>query len=215
VNSQLELLLSSVFPGALAPEHRADLEKSGLTTETIALQGIRAVPPAMIPKLLGFDIPAIRSALLFPFPAPGGGWMDLVRMKIFPPLTNKKGQTTKYLQPRGVPPRLYFCRTVLEAALRSQEPLWLVEGEKKALAVAQLGKATVGFSGVDAWHVRGSRALLDDFNEIGLEGRVVEVLPDGDFQENPHVRRAIFRLGEALAARGAKPRAVLLPRETR
>jgi hypothetical protein len=39
------------------------------------------------------------------------------------------------------------------------------------------------------------------------------VLPDGDFQTNRAVRRATERLGDALAARGARPRVVLLPSE--
>src|SRR5262249_20104734 len=56
----LDLLLSDHY-GALAPEHRADLERSGLTSPTIAAQKIRSVPPAMIPRLLGFDPKAVSA----------------------------------------------------------------------------------------------------------------------------------------------------------
>ena len=213
MNPDLEFLLSEVYSGALAPEHRADLEKSGLAEATVRAQGIRSVPPAMIVPLLGFDIPAIRSAMLFPFPAPGGGWMDHVRMKTFPPLVDAKGHTTKYLQPRRSGPRLYFCRAVLARVLRGDESLWVVEGEKKALAVSQLGLPAIGFSGIHAWHEAGSRALVADFDVIPLNGRTVELVPDGDVATNEAVRLGAQGFALALAARGTAPRLVILPEE--
>jgi hypothetical protein len=73
VNRHLELLLSAVYDGGLVPEHRDDLRKSGLTEATIATHRLRSVPPSMIPRLLGFDPPKVRSAMLIPFPAPHGG----------------------------------------------------------------------------------------------------------------------------------------------
>jgi len=214
MNRHLEHLLGRLYDGALDGEHLAELrDKSGLATEMIHAQLIRSVPPAMIPRLLGFDVPGIRSALLFPFRSPVGGFMDHVRVKVFPPLTDHEGHTVKYLQPRGSSPRLYFVATVLHRVTEGVEPLWAVEGEKKAMAVAQLGLPAVGFCGVEGWHVRGSRDLLPDFDAIPLDGRIVEVVPDGDFQDNPQVRRAVRAFGRALAARGARPRAVILPRE--
>ena len=95
MNPHLELLLSRPYDGALAPEHLADLRKSGLTDETIAAQLFRSAPPAMISKLLGFDLPAIRSAMLLPFRSPAGGFMDHARVKIFPSLTDADGHTIK------------------------------------------------------------------------------------------------------------------------
>lgn len=215
MNPHLELLLSRGYDGALAPEHMADLRKSGLTDATIAANLIRSVPPSLISKLLGFDVPEIRLALLFPFRSPAGGFMDHVRAKVFPPLTDTKGHAVKYLQPKGTAPRLYFSAECLRQVLEDDGALWLCEGEKKALALSQLGLPAVGVAGVEGWHTAGSRALLPDFDVIPLAGRVVEVVPDGDFQTNPHVQRAVYRLGDALAARGARPRAVLLPREVR
>lgn len=214
MNAHLEFLLSRVYSGgALASAHRADLEKSGLSDETIQAQGIRSVPPSMIGPLLGFDLAAINSAMLIPFPAPEGGWMDLVRMKIFPTLTDAAGHSIKYLQPKRTSPRLYFCRAVLERVLRSDEPLWLIEGEKKAMTVAQLGLPAIGICGIEGWHVKGSRDLLEDFTHIPLTGRIVEMVPDGDVATNEAVRRGAERLALALAARGAVPRLVVLPEE--
>jgi hypothetical protein len=213
MNPHLAQLLSRAYDGALAPEHLADLRKSGLTDETIAAQFIRSVPPAMLPRLLGFDLPAVRSAMLLPFRSPAGGFMDHVRLKIFPGLTDAGGHAIKYLQPKGSAPRLYFVVSCLREAIEGNTPLWLVEGEKKALNVAQRGLPTVGFCGVEGWHAKGERRLIEDFNAIRLCGRIVEVLPDGDYKTNPNVARAIQRFGAALTTRGAQPRVVLLPSE--
>jgi hypothetical protein len=237
MNPHLELLLSRAYDGALAPEHHADLEKSALGQDIIAEQFIRSIPPNLIPKLLGFDIPAIRSAMLLPFRAAAGGFMDHVRLKIFPTLvkidrkeqdgrtrtrwiaesellaSDTKHETIKYLQPRGSAPRLYFIQRCLRDVLESSAPVWLCEGEKKALYLAATGLPVVGFCGVEGWHLKGSRDLIADFDAIRLRDRIVEVLPDGDYRSNDNVKRAIRRFGVALAERGARPRAVLLPNE--
>ena len=42
---------------------------------------------AMIDQLLGFPAPKITSAYVIPFPDPRGGWMDHIRMKVFPSIT--------------------------------------------------------------------------------------------------------------------------------
>lgn len=213
MNPHLELLLSRAYDGALAPEHLADLRKSALTDETIAAQFIRSVPPVMLPKLLGFDVPRVRSALLFPFRSPAGGFMDHVRVKVFPTLTDDEGHSIKYLQPKGTAPRVYFVASCLADVLEGATPVWLIEGEKKTLSVAQLGLPAIGIAGVEGWHRRGELRLLPDFDALALDNRIVEVLPDGDVETNPAVRRAVHRLGDALAARGARPRLVHLPRE--
>ena len=62
----------------------------------------------MITKLLGFDIPAIISGLLFPFPDPSGGFMRHIRLKVFPTLVDRSGHAIKYLQPKHSGVRLYF-----------------------------------------------------------------------------------------------------------
>jgi hypothetical protein len=213
VNRHLQLLLSPVYDGSLAPEHRDDLRKSTLTDEMIQEQFIRSVPPAMIQPLLGFDRPQIRSALLFPFRSSAGGFMDHVRMKIFPALTDDKGHAVKYLQPRRSAVRLYFVARCLERVLETDEPLWITEGEKKALAVAQLGLPVIGITGVQGWHGKGHCDLLPDFDAIPLVDRRVELLPDTDYQTNPDVALAINGLGIALGALGAKPFVRLLPLE--
>ncbi len=213
LNPHLDFLLSSVYDcSGLHAEHLADLRKSGLTDETITIQKIRTIPPHMIDQLLGFEAPKVRHAYLIPFAHPPGGWMDHVRMKVFPAITTENG-TTKYLQPRRSGARLFFPLATLERVLTGHEPLWVIEGEKKALAVAQLGFPAVGFEGIEGWHAAGARELLPDFAFIPLKDRVVELVPDGDVATNPHVERGAARLARALEHVEARVRLVRLPAE--
>jgi hypothetical protein len=212
VNPHLDFLLSVLYDkDPLDPGHLADLRKSGLRDETLTAQKLRSVPPSMIDLLLGFATPKVVSAYLIPFADPRGGWMDHIRMKVFPSVVTKQG-TIKYLQPRRSGVRLYIPLATPERALHSDEPLWCVEGEKKALAVAQLGLPAIGFCGIEGWHVAGSRALLPDFDSIALN-RTVKLLPDGDVATNLDVRRGAIRFARALEARGASVEVVTLPAE--
>jgi hypothetical protein len=213
MNQCFDFLLSAVYDRAgLHPEHLADLRRSGVTNETITRQKIRSVPPHMIAQLLGFDPSGVLSAYIIPFADPRGGWLEHVRLKVFPTLRTKRG-AVRYLQPRGSAVRLFFPMATLAAVREGAAPLWAVEGEKKALAVAQLGFASVAFCGIEGWHAAGARGLLADFDVIQLRGRVVELVPDGDVQTNPHVRRGAEGFALALANRGARPRLVTLPAE--
>jgi hypothetical protein len=211
VNAHLDFLLSRLYDDFLAPEHRADLHKSSLTDETIAWQKIRSIPPHMIDLLLGFATPKVVSAYLIPFADPRGGWLDFPRLKIFPTLTTDDG-TTKYLQPKRSGVRIYFPLATFDAVLHTADPLYAIEGEKKALSVAQLGLPAIGFCGIDGWHVKGSTALHPDLDDVGLRGRIVNIIPDGDVRTNPNVHRAVQGLVAALGARGvAETRVVFVP----
>jgi len=213
VNPHLEFLLSRVFDDdRLHPEHLSDLRNSGLTDATITLQKIRSVPPHMIDLILGFPAPKVMSAYVIPFADPAGKWTPHVRMRIFPAYRDMNGRLVKYLGPRGGTPRLFFALATIGAALHGHEPLWLVEGAKKALAVAQLGLPAVGFEGIEGWHTAGSRDLLPDFSLVAMD-RVVELVPDGDVKTKDAVRRGTERLAAALARVGARPRLVALPAE--
>lgn len=205
----LAFLLSGAMPGSLAPEHRADLERSGLTDATIRAQKIRSVPPAMIDRLLGFEMPKVMSAYLLPFADPAGGFMAHIRMKVFPSITTNTG-TIKYLQPRGSGVRIYFPLATLDAVLNSAAPLYVVEGEKKALSVSQLGHPAIGISGIECWNLAGSRDLHPDLADVSLRAREINVLPDGDWRTNPAVNRAVQYLAAALEHRGARPNVITL-----
>ena len=95
--------------------------------------------------------------------------------------------------------------------MRAADPLYIVEGEKKALSVAQLGLPAIGICGVEGWHLAGAREVHPDLDDVGLRGRVVNVIPDADVRTNPAVHGAVRRLGEALSVRGATANLVRVP----
>lgn len=210
----LDLLLSAVYDSNRLnhPLHRADLYKSGLTDTVITTQKFTDVPPAMLTVLLRFNPVKVVSAYLIPFADPRGGWMPHIRMKVFPAFKDARGQTVKYLQPPSSGVRLYFPVATLPAVLQSGEPLWVIEGEKKSVAVAQLGLPAVAICGIEGWHAAGTRALLHDFEHINLR-RTVKIVPDADVRSNPAVAGATNRFAEALERRGARAQIVMLPGE--
>jgi len=212
VNPHLDFLLAEIYASSdLHPEHRADLQKSGISDPTSKLQKIRTIPPHMIDQLLNFPALKVTSAYLLPFADPQrGGWMDHIRMKVFPVIATETG-TIKYLQPKRSGVRIYFPLAVLDAVLHSNEPLYVIEGEKKSLAVAQLGLPAVGLCGIEGWHAARSKDLHPDLDDVGLAGRVVKVIPDADYRTNPAVHDAVHGLARALSARGATAYLVHVP----
>lgn len=231
MNAWLDFLLSEVYArSTLHPEHLADLRKSGLTDATIATHKIRSVPPDMIGRLLGFEPRGVRSALLFPFPNPAGGFLDYVKMKVWSDDAEAadvrgdvveerrekwhyNGGARKYLVRRHAAPHLYLPIPTMPRARQGDEPLWVVEGMKKALAVMQLGLPAVGIESAWGWHAKGSTSLLQDFDSITLTNRVVELVPDSDVRTNPLIAGSMRRFADALRAGGARPRWVRLPQE--
>jgi hypothetical protein len=230
VNAALDFLLSDVYASAsLHPEHQADLDKSGITHAMRETHRIRSVPPTMYRLLLGFDPRGVRHACLYPFPDPAGGFRDYVKLKIFGDEIAEvrgdeikehreryryNGGQRKYLVRRQAAPHLYIPIPTMPRALAGEEPLWICEGMKKALAVAQLDMPVVGIESAWGWHLKGSRELLPDFDVITMKGRTVKIVPDPDAQTNPEIARAMHHLGEALERRGARVDIVLLPVET-
>jgi hypothetical protein len=224
MNAHLDFLLSSLYDELLHPEHASDLAKSGITEATRRTHKIRTVPPAMLRPLGISAPPGVESALLFPFPDPPGGFMDYVKVRIFPELADRRGDhveeqperyrynkgATKYLTRRRAAPRLYFPMSTIPS-LQDTAPIWCIEGMKKALSVAQLGLPAFGIESVWTWREKGSRELLPDFRYIRLTGRIVELMPDADVQSNPAIARAMRQLADALRAAGARPRLVRLP----
>jgi uncharacterized protein DUF3854 len=231
MNRHLEFLLSPLFDNAtLHPEHQVDLDKSGISNETRRYHKIRSVPPGMIGPLLGFEPRGVRHALLFPFPDPlrPGEFFDYVKMKVWnadaEPADVRgdqieesrdrwryNGGARKYLVCRQSAPHLYIPIPTTRRVLDGDEPLWVCEGMKKALATMQLGLPTVGIESVWGWHVQGSRDLLPDFAVIRLKHRIIELVPDSDAQTNPMIARSMRQFADALRLAGARPRLVRLP----
>ncbi len=126
----------------LHPEHLIDLRRSRLEDATIEHAGIESIRPHDIARELGQEAPHVSSA--YRIPCPG---TPFYRCRLFPPYKDKDGKTVKYLQKKGTAPRLYIPSLVQSMLGDPSVPLWIAEGEKKALRAAQDGLCCVGVGG--------------------------------------------------------------------
>lgn len=196
---------------SLHPLHLEDLKRSGLSDETILRAGIRSVPPAEIKKLLGFEPQKLISAYLIPYPNTRG----FFRLRCF----YEDGYSgAKYLQRKESGSHLYIPPSLDVSILRNSEiPLYVTEGEKKALKACQEGLPCVAVAGLWNWS-DGSGELISDFDHIELKGRTTFLVPDNDWLlPNKHgysknLTQAVQRLALKLIERGAEVYLVELPK---
>ena len=193
---------------SLHHEHLADLERSGLTLETIQAAQIHTISLDEINKKLGGLANGVLSALAFPYPGCDG----YERYKVW----RGEGQEgPKYLQPPGSPNHLYL---VPGLDLAGEAPLIITEGEKKCIALWQAGHQAVGVGGVWNWLGAGDGCLpgstkpIPDLDRVNWQRPVVIVF-DSDGHGNPRVRLAAFRLARELSRRGATVNILFIPCE--
>jgi|SRR5215207_4106074 len=117
----------------------------------------------------------------------------------------------KYIQPTDTLSVLDVPHTILEKVLDEHQSLVIVEGEKKADALASLGLPVVALFGVWNWSYKVDlntpyelQLLVKDFESIPLHGRSVSIIFDADIQTKHHVQLATGRLANKLRDRGAQ-----------
>jgi hypothetical protein len=195
---------------ALHPDHLEDLERSGLTPDTIRTAGIYTVPPDEIGKKLGVAGNSVVSALAFPYPGCDG----FERYKVWRG-EKADAKAPKYLQRAGIPNHLYFPPGV---DLTGDGPLAICEGEKKTLALNQAGFSAVGIGGVWNWCEKAEGGYrqpkesrpIPDLDLVNWR-RPVTIIFDSDGHDNPLVRLAAFRLARELSRRGAVVSILFIP----
>ncbi len=189
------------------PEHRTNLEASGLDLDFARCAGVFTLPPGEIGKVLAAcgwpgAHERVNSVLIFLYPDTAF-W----RCKVFPALKNRKGQEVKYLQPKGSRNRLYIPQGV---NVQADTPLWITEGEKKALKLIQEGFPCIGLGGVWSWRAggqgyrRGYGRVIPDFDRVNWIGREVTIVFDSDVATNSLVALAERQLARELTSRGAR-----------
>jgi hypothetical protein len=192
----------------LHPDHLADLRRSGLSDKTILKAGIKSLPPNEITKKLGFNNPDITSCYEIPYDK------DFSRFRIF--YTNNATDKPKYLQRKGTSNRLYIHHLTKEILNNPSIPLYITEGEKKALKATQESLFCVALSGLWSWS-NGKKELIEDFDQIVLKDRDIYIVPDNDWcQLNKHgyaknLEQAVYELADRLKEKGAKVFIVQLP----
>ncbi len=116
------------------------------------------------------------------------------------------GKEAKYEQPPGSSLRAYFPAGSVGKLRDGESPVYITEGEKKALALSQLDLAAVGIGGTYCWKKKGTEALIDDLAKISWQGRVVYICFDYDRKPDTQQQTAdaARRLARALRKAGAR-----------
>ena len=189
-------------------EHKEDLYKSGLTDATIEGANLYSL------KAKGFLADkGVKSLLVFPYdknPKARG----FKRMKLFPSLRDGNGKLIKYHVPKGSVNHLYIPDNTYIVRNNPREPLYITEGEKKALAVTQYGLPCIGISGLWNWKNKDSDELIEDFNLFNFDNRTIYVIPDNDYEDGRHNGSLIYAvkmLATKLTKMGAKVYLIELP----
>lgn len=147
----------------------------------------------------------------------------------------RRWSNSKYVSPRGAPACLLFLPRVVNPSVYDRpNRIVVVEGEKKAILLAEHGIAAVSISGVSSWSYRPDRAraatagesaaptlapaLTELLTELGCEEVVIAFdSPDiyGDaLGGNDEVVREAGKLAAALKVAGYKAGWLVLPRPT-
>jgi hypothetical protein len=166
-----------------------NLRASGLTDATILAAGVRTE----------------GNALVFPYRDLNGQVDGFVRKRLHVPRLDRDGKSVRYEQPAGTPLRAYFPPASLGHLRDRESAIFVTEGEKKALALSQLGLAAVGIGGIWCGCKPGTEALIDDLVGIPWADRVVYIVFDWDEKETTRrdADAARRRLSRALRSAGA------------
>jgi len=191
----------------LHPLHAADLQKSGLSNETIEAAGIVSVQLRDIRKYLGYNPPSLISIYEIPYDD------GFSRYRCF----YEEGKTgPKYLQMKDTGNRLYIPPLAASILSDPAKPIRFTEGEKKALKACQEGLSCIGLSGLWNWKEK-RKGLIPDFDKIIFKGRKVFIVPDNDYKKpdrhgyKKNLEQAVDQLAAALIECGAMVSIIELP----
>ena len=180
-----------------ADRHGDILENSGISVEDAIAARLESVP----------------EGLRIPYWSPRhGGFPGFARTRLDVPMADGG----KYVQAKQSGSHLYFAPNINHDTYRellenSRVPVFVVEGEKKALSLqsrVQDKAVVIGLGGVWNWCKKaaisgGPRPLIGDFDQVNLEGRQIYVIFDSDVGTNSQVREAERELARSLNNQGA------------
>jgi putative DNA primase/helicase len=156
----------------LAPHHLEKLTREhGLSIETIKESGLFSAKATTLNRILNrTDIAC--DGIVIPYVE------GFSRVRLDVPLILKNGKTAKYLSPIGSENSLYVPKSIESVLKDSSTPIYITEGEFKALKLTQEGFPCIGLPGI--WGFSRDKKLLPDFDEINLKGRKVTIILDSD-----------------------------------
>jgi hypothetical protein len=214
--------------GGLTEADFAELEKSWIDRDTAIAAHLARVTDEVGREMFGGGPASRRAGVMFPYVPLAAGAAEVrgYRLRVDHPDTEKRADGTtkiigKYRAARGSSNMLY-CAPDARAALASDVPVVITEGEKKGLALWRLARhgqaagdvprwAPVALSGVWNWRgrtgestdedtgeVHAMKGPISDWSALDLESRKVIILFDADVRTNDSIRNARARLAEFL-----------------
>lgn len=205
------------------------LQSSGIPASAVDALGLYTISREEAAKRGHWGRYGGRPGLVFPYFDPETnrpsrfrtGWPEFYRVRdIAPEGPPKKDDLyAKYLSPSNAGLVAYYPRLPnldWKTAISDPEiPLFITEGELKAIAAGLKGRYVIGLGGVDSFvtsHRSGVKTdFLPDLERIVFPRRRVYIVYDSDIKGNPHIVRAAKRLAERLLERGALTYITILP----
>jgi hypothetical protein len=137
-------------------------------------------------------------------------------VRFLPPLpdANHPRHGLRYVQPPRTEPRLFLPKNSSHAIGDPGHSLLIVEGEKKALKLAQEGIASIGLGGLWNWVQKGRP--ISDLDRIVWKNRAVTLAPDANVWRvgDPSRLQPVYALAKELEGRGCVITILQLPIET-
>ncbi len=188
----------------ISSAHLSTLAESGIAQEIAERLGWYSAGPVELIKIQKRkDIRC--GGIVMPF---GDGFC---RVRLDEPLNG-----AKYIQEAGTAMRLYLPNLpALTEVLPNgmDRPIYVTEGEKKAVCACLHGLPCIGIGGVWSW--KDADGMLPDWKRVGIAGRRFVLVGDSDLAGRPKESNAndgLPKLADALLERGAEEaRVVVLP----
>ncbi|MGI8827864.1 MAG: DUF3854 domain-containing protein [Chloroflexota bacterium] len=192
----------------LAPQHVAVLEARGIKPDVAKARAVFTATSRKCLEILGFA-PNQRSvpAMAIPILNTRGARVTYQTRPDEP--RERDGKCVKYETMAGsrvaldVPPHARSLLRDMDTAL------WVTEGPLKADSAVSQGLCCVALLGV--WSFARQKEVLDEWDDVPLDGRPVFIAFDSDIVGKPQVRGALRGLKNFLERRGAKVRIITLP----
>lgn len=181
-----------------------------MSAETIRRCGFYSASQEQVREILGFSAGA---GLALPYGSQNGKG-PFTRIKPDIPFLDRSGRPSKYLSPKGAGNRIYVPPQIMPEQLRDCKiPLYVTEGEKKALKAAQEGLCCIAIPGVWSWKQRnGNRSVpIPDLDLIEWKIRSTYLVFDSDLRVKKEVATALYELSRELERRRAHVRKIDLP----
>lgn len=188
-----------------------DLKTSGLTAKDAQNFNVLFLEATDMRTLSGYDVPG--TAFIYHDFDGDAENLAFVRAKLLktPPRNawaDADSPPPRYWQQANSSSHFYLPCTLpwRDIANDARRPIYITEGEKKALCGVKNNLNMLAIPGVANWRSsrRFNQSTIEDLDEIEWTGRTVYLCFDADMLTNPHVTKQLSDFSKELADRGVR-----------